>query len=86
MSHEEPREEPTIAHHRQFVRSGLVGLALGVGLAGLAGGCGGTGGSDTPTQGEKVPEGIVQMKNAMKERAAAKKGRPSGPRRGPGGP
>jgi hypothetical protein len=65
-----------VIRHSRFVRSELFGLALGIGLWGIAAGCGGTTGSGTGTEGEKVPEGIVKLKESMKERAAAKRGRP----------
>ena len=82
-----PREEGIIVtHHTQLVRSGLVGLALAVGLGGVMAGCGGPTGSGTGAESEKVPEGIAILKEAMKERAAAKKGGPSGSRRAPGRP
>jgi hypothetical protein len=58
----------------RFVRSGLIGLALGVGLCGSGGGCGGTSGPESGAEGEKVPEGFVKMKDAIKGQAAAKKG------------
>ena len=74
-----------MTRHTQFLRAGLVGLALGVGLGGIAGGCGGPAGPGTTAQDEKVPEGVVQMKNFMKGRAAEKKGHPGGPRRAPSG-
>jgi hypothetical protein len=72
-----------VSRHTQFLRPGLVGLALGVGFGGIAGGCGGTAGPGTTAQNEKVPEGVVQMKNFMKGRAAEKKGHPGGPGRAP---
>jgi hypothetical protein len=58
---------------------------LAVGLGGLAG-CGGGTGSGAGAEGEKMPEGIVKLKESMKERAAAQKGRPGRPGRAPGGP
>ena len=67
-----------------LIRSGLVGLALGIGLGGITAGCGGPPRSGNPAQDEEVPEGFVQAKNAMKERAAAKKGGPGGRARAPG--
>jgi len=57
----------------------VAGLVLASGLGGIAG-CGGPTGSGTGAEGEKVPEGIVKLKESMKERAAAaKKGRPGAP-------
>ena len=72
--------------HTQLVRSGLVGLALAVGLGCIVAGCGGPTASGTGAESEKVPEGFVRAKEAMKERAAAKKGHPGAPRGAPGGP
>jgi hypothetical protein len=69
--------------HPQLIRAAVYALAVGLGC--LAGGCGGPAGSGTPAEGEKVPEGIVKLKEAMKERAAAKKGRSVGSRATPGG-
>jgi len=58
--------------------SGLVFVALGIGLAGIAGGCGRSTGE--PSQGgvEKAPESVELLKNSMKERAASLKGRKGG--------
>jgi hypothetical protein len=75
-----------VIHHPRIIRSTLACLLLAAGLGGIAGGCGGGTGSGTGAEGEKVPEGIVKLKESMKERAAAKKGRPGGPGRSPGGP
>ena len=71
--------------HPRIIRSTLACLVLAVGLGGLAG-CGGETGSGAGAGGEKVPEGIVKLKESMKERAAAQKGRPGGPGRAPRGP
>jgi hypothetical protein len=73
-----------VTRHFQLVRARLACLVLAVGLGGIAGGCGGTTGPGTAPEGEKAPEGIVKLKEAMKERAAAKKGGPGGRARAPG--
>jgi hypothetical protein len=57
--------------------------SLAIALGCLAGGCGGRAGSGTGAEEEPVPEGIVKLKEAMKERAAAKKGHAGVPRRAP---
>jgi hypothetical protein len=74
-----------LTRQSRLLRSRLLGLALAVGLWAIAGGCGGTTGSGTGTEGEKVPEGIVKLKESMKEKAAARKARPGAPR-GTAGP
>jgi hypothetical protein len=51
-------------------------LAIGLGLGIIADGCGTP--SGTPAQNEKVPEAFVKLKESMKERAVAKKGRTGG--------
>jgi hypothetical protein len=73
-----------ILRHAQHLRPGLVCLALGFGFGGIAVGCGGSTGSDTQTQAEQVPDYAVKMKNAMKQKAAAQKGRTGGMGRGQG--
>jgi hypothetical protein len=75
-----------VIRHPRIIRSTLACLLLAAGLGGIAGGCGGGTGSGTGPEVEKVPEGFAKAKDAMKERAAAKKGRPGGPGRAPGGP
>jgi hypothetical protein len=64
-------------------RSTRAGLAMAIGLAILIGGCGEPAGPAAGSGSEEVPEGIVKLKESMKERQAAKKG---GPRRTAGGP
>jgi hypothetical protein len=55
----------------RLVRVAVCSVALG--LTWPAGGCGGPSQSGSQAESEKVPEGIVKLKEAMKERAAAKK-------------
>lgn len=65
--------------HPRIIRSTLACLMLAVGLGCIAGGCGGETGPGTGPGVEKVPEGFEKVKESMKERAAAKKGRPGRP-------
>jgi hypothetical protein len=68
-----------VARRALLIRSGLACVALGVGLGSVAVGCGDAGGSRPPGQAEPVPESVELMKQSMKERQAALKGRPKGP-------
>jgi hypothetical protein len=71
-----------VIRHPRIIRTMLACLMLVAGLGAIAG-CGGATGSGAGTgaKGEEVPEGVVKLKEAMKERAAAKKGRPGVPGR-----
>jgi hypothetical protein len=61
----------------RIVGSGLIAI-MAIGLAGAPCGCGGSAGTSSQDGVEKVPESVEQMKNIMKERAAALKGRKGG--------
>jgi hypothetical protein len=61
----------------RIARSGLVVVAVSIGLAGVPCGCG-SGGSTSQGGAEKVPASVEQMKNIMKERAASLKARKGG--------
>jgi hypothetical protein len=66
-----------------FFRSQIIRAALGslaIGLLCLAGGCGGPAGSGNQAEDEPVPDGIVKLKEAMKDRATAKKAPRGAPR------
>jgi len=62
----------------RIVGSGLILVVMAVGLAGVPCGCRGSAGTSSEGGVEKVPESVEQMKNLMKERAAALKGRKGG--------
>ena len=74
-----------VTRQTPLIRSGLLGLALAIGLGGITAGCSGPTGTGTGAEAEKVPVGIEKLKESMKDRAAAKKGHPGGPRGAAGG-
>ena len=79
-----PGEESAIVKRRtQLVWSVLVCLALAIGIGGGAGGCGGSTGSQPQAEGEPAPKSAEMLKQSMKERAAALKGRPGKARGAP---
>jgi hypothetical protein len=76
--HWTPGGEFMVTHLNRAIRATLVMIATAIGLAGMPLGCGGSTGSSSQGGVEKVPESVNLMKNAMKERAAAQKGRKGG--------
>jgi hypothetical protein len=86
MIREIPKEGCVIVTRQTpLMQSGLLGLALAIGLGGITAGCSGPTGTGTGSDAEKAPVGIEKLKESMKERAAAKKGHPGGPRGATGG-
>jgi hypothetical protein len=74
---------PIVRHHHRILRPTRAALALAVGLGIVAGGCGEPAGTAAKPGDEQPPEGIVKLKESMKERNAAKKGGPGRAARGP---
>ena len=68
-----------MVRYPQTIRSTLACLVPAIFFGSIAGGCGGATGPGSGAEGQKAPLGIEKLKESMKERMVAKKGRPGGP-------